>query len=859
MKVSLNLAQKYSNVDLKGLDHVELLRRLGAQLGAIEEVIDWGARYQGIVVAKVVSCVEHPDSDHMHVCMIDDGGVAQDVERDKDGLVQVVCGAPNIAAGHTVAWLAPGSTVPASFDEAEPFVLGKRELRGHVSNGMIGSAKELAIADSHEGILEITASSFESSEIAESLMKPGTPFVSLYGLDDLIIDCENKMFTHRPDCFGNLGVAREIAGIFGLAFESPEWYENVQLYENVPTQKLDLFCKVETDLSPRFMVVAMSGAEINPSPIWMQSMLTRLGHKPISNVVDVTNFVMHLTGQPLHAFDYDKLKSINGTVELYPRMAKDGEELSLLNGKTVKLTKDDIVISCGDKAVALGGVMGGAETEVDENTKNIVIECANFDMYAIRRTSMRHGLFTDAVTRFNKGQSPLQNDRVLAYATKLMAEISGAKVASEFFDLGDYDKDQKSVQVSTDFIASRLGATELTSKTVQTLLSNVEFGVDMADGEDEYWVKAPFWRTDINIPEDLVEEVGRLYGYDKLPVLLPRRLMKPTKRNATQDFKTTIRTILKQAGANEVLTYSFVHGDLMRKTGLDPDQWAYHVRNAISPDLQYYRTTTIASLLDKVQMNIRADYIRSDDNDFALFEIGKSHTKGHESLDPDEVDNRESKQKLPDEFTRLALVFAADEKTAGAKYQGSAYYEALKYLQLVMGAGVVLVPCDTNEYPVTSVYQIGRSACIMNNGEPMGMIGEIREDIKQRLKLPAYCAGFEIDLSIFAKMQKQNAYQPIGTFPKTQQDVTYKVENSKTYEEVRSSIWTELQKAKEEHGYEVTIAPRAIFHKDGEQSKNITFRIWLNHPHKTLKTEEVNSLLDEVSKQINQKLGAERV
>jgi len=854
MRVSLHLAQQYSNVDLKGLDHTELLTRLGAQLGAIEEVIDWGARYKGIVVAKIVSCIDHPDSDHMHVCLLDDGGVTPDVERNKEGLVQVVCGAPNVAVGQTVAWLTPGSTVPASFDETEPFVLGKRELRGHVSNGMIGSAKELALGDSHEGILVI-----KESDVGTELMKPGTPFVSLYGLDDLIVDCENKMFTHRPDCFGNLGVAREIAGIFGLPFESPEWYKNVQLNDNVPKQELEMSCKVDTDLVPRFMAVAMSDVAVRPSPIWMQSMLTRLGYKSISNVVDVTNFVMHLTGQPLHAFDYDKLKSINGTVELSPRMAEQGETIALLNGKTIKLTSGDIVISCGGKAVALGGVMGGAETEVDDNTKNIVIECANFDMYAIRRTAMRHGLFTDAVTRFNKGQSPLQNDRVLAYATKNMTDITGGEVASEYVDI--YDESnlrnlaESNLRVSAEFINQRLGS-NLSPEDVVNLLHNAEIRVEQSD---DLAVFAPFWRTDLELPEDIVEEVGRLYGYDKLPVVLPKRFMKPTKRNTMQDVKSSIRSSLKQAGANEVLTYSFVHGDLMRKTGVDPDKWAYHIRNAISPDLQYYRTTVIASLLDKVQMNIRADYVRSDDNEFAIFEIGKAHAKGHESLDSDDVDSRADKQKLPDEFTRLAFVFAADEKTAGTKYQGSAYYEALKYLRLVMGGTIELVPCDTNEYPITSVYQIGRSACIMNDGSPMGMIGEIREGVKQKLKLPAYSAGFEIDLSIYARLQKQNGYQPIGTFPKTQQDITYKVDASKTYEEVRSTVWAEFQKAQIEHGYEISMGPRDIFQKDGEQSKNITFRIWLNHPQKTLRTEEVNNLLENLSKVAKNRIGADRV
>jgi phenylalanyl-tRNA synthetase beta chain len=859
MKVSLNLAQRYADVDLKGLNRDEIVNRLGLQLGAIEEVIDWGARYKGIVVAKVIACVDHPDSDHMHICMLDDGGVVEDVERDKDGLVQVVCGAPNVAAGQTVAWLAPGSTVPASYNDSELFVLGKRELRGHISNGMIGSAKELAIGDSHDGILEINVSSFESPDVAENFMKPGTPFVDLYDLDDLIIDCENKMFTHRPDCFGNIGVAREIAAISHLTFTSPEWYLNKPQFNKIADVKIDVFNDTKEKV-PRIMAVAMKNVKVGPSPAWLQSALTRMGGKPINNVVDVSNFVMYLTGQPTHAYDLSK---INGAT-IGARYAKEAEKISLLNGKTVVLNKEDIVISDQNGAVGIAGVMGGSDSEVSDATTDILLEVATFNMYVIRKTAMRHGLFTDAFTRFSKGQSPLQNDRVLAKFMKLLADITGAEQSSEVADLRSdlanqlFDRQfvHEPIRITADFINSRLGS-NLSAEEISQLLENVEMSID-SEG-DELVVTAPFWRTDIELKEDIVEEVGRLYGYEKLPIVLPTRLMKPTKRNSMQDLKSAIRSSLKQAGANEVLTYSFVHGDLMRKSGVDPDKWAYHLRNAISPDLQYYRTTVIASLLDKIQMNIRADFVRADDNEFALFEIGKAHAKGHESFDSDDIDNRTDKQKLPDEFTRLAFIFAADEKTAAAKYQGSAYYEALKYLKVIMTDSVELIPCETNEYPVTSVYQIGRSACIMNNGAPMGMIGEIREDIKKKLKLPAYSAGFEIDLSIFAQMQKQNGYQPIGTYPKTQQDITFKVHASKTYEELRSTIWAELQKAHEANSYEVSMVLRDIFQKDGEETKNITFRIWLNHSHKTLKTEEVNKLLDVLSTEMKQKLGAERI
>ncbi|MDQ5886658.1 MAG: phenylalanyl-tRNA synthetase beta chain, partial [Patescibacteria group bacterium] len=412
MKVSLNLAQEYSNVDLLSIGTETILHKIGSQLGAVEEVIDWGSRYKNIVVAKVISSEKHPNADKLSVCLIDDGGAVKDVVRSTDNLVQVVCGAPNVREGLLVAWLPPGSTVPSSI-EKDPFVLGSRELRGVVSNGMLASARELGISDDHNGILEIEPGS----------AKPGTPLGDLFSLNDTVIDCENKMFTHRPDCFGILGVARELAGINNLTFVSPAWYSLSNIQALPVTSSLSLQSKNQiTEKVPRFMLQVVENVTVQASNIQRQSDLARLGSKPINTIVDSTNYYMHVTAQPTHAFDYDKVaKLCKGEVTVYPRMAHKGETLKLLNGKTITLTAADIVIATDTQAIALAGVMGGSETEVDEKTKNIIIECATFDMYTIRRTSMRYGLFTDAVTRFNKGQSPYQNPVVLH---KIISELS---------------------------------------------------------------------------------------------------------------------------------------------------------------------------------------------------------------------------------------------------------------------------------------------------------------------------------------------------------------------------------------------------------------------------------------------------
>lgn len=458
MKISLNWIKEF--VDVK-VNIDELVAKIGAQLGEVEEVINLGERYEGIVVARVVACEKHPNADKLSVCKIDDGKVTKGVKRDANGYVQVVCGAPNVRKGITVAWIPPGVIVPSSFD-GDQFTLEARELRGMVSNGMLASGKELAINDDHDGILVI-----------DKPCEPGTPLTEVYKLDDYIIDVENKMFTHRPDCFGQLGVAREIAGIQGIKFTSPDWYLDI-LDKLTVEGKNRLSLEVQNklpDLVPRFMAVPIANVKVQKSPIMIQSFLSRVGIKPINNIVDITNFVMSLTAQPLHAYDYDKVAALDGSKDatLLVRKVKKGEKIALLNGKTVEPRADAIMIATKKELIGVGGVMGGSTTEVDNDTKNIILECANFDMYSIRRTSMANGLFTDAVTRFNKGQSPRQNDKILAYAVAWVQKLAHGDVAGKVQDDRNDVGNLKPVIVTQDFINARLG-TKLTDKQITKIL-----------------------------------------------------------------------------------------------------------------------------------------------------------------------------------------------------------------------------------------------------------------------------------------------------------------------------------------------------------------------------------------------------
>lgn len=813
MKVSLNTVKQYINFELPPVD--ELVHRINEQLGGVEEIIDVAKKYEGIVIVKVVECAPLEGSDHLNVTKVDDGGVVQNVERDQNGLVQVVCGAPNVRAGMYAVWLAPGVTVPESFDDSEPFVLGARPLRGVVSNGMLASPKELDFGDLHEGILEINTDERKPNNIE---IKPGANFAEAYGLNDTVIDIENKMFTHRPDCFGQLGVAREIAGVFGHTFTSPDWYKNEPHFGGGEGLNLDVQNEIP-DKVPRFMAVAIKDVSVKPSPVWLQAELVRLGSKPINNIVDITNYVMLLTAQPMHAYDYDK---VGGRIGV--RLAHDGEQIALLNGKTVELNSADIVITDGEKAIGIGGVMGGSDTEVSSETKNVILECANFDMYTLRRTSMRHGLFTDAVTRFTKGQSSLQNDRALQLALKSTFDTAGGQQASAVIDVNHAGTSRFQGQtIANEFINKRLGL-NLSSSEIAALLGNVEFGVETME-DNRVVCRPPFWRTDIEIPEDVVEEIGRLFGFDKLPQELPRRTLMPAGANSSRVLKTTLRDVLSRAGANEVLTYSFVHKNLLEKAGQDIND-TYQLSNALSPDLQYLRRTLLPSLLDKVHPNIKAGYGK-----FAIFEIGKGHKKSAGRDD----------QGVPLEQQYVSLALAG-----GDFYQAKAIVEFVaKSLSLQFN----YVPVETGK-----LFEPKRSALIKVNEQIIGAVGEYRAQIRRNFKLPDVCAGFEIDFDALlgVSANARESYRPLSKFPSAERDVTLKVGTDVVFVDIVNVLEESLAAS----GLDTSVSPLGIYQPEGDNSKNVTLRVKLTSHEKTLTGDEVAQVMERAVNDASEKLGA---
>lgn len=818
MIISVNWLKKFTTIDLP----IETLATLiGARLVEIEGVQNLSEKYKDVIVVKVVECQPVPDSDHLNLTKIDDGGVREKVERDENGLIQVVCGASNVHAGMLAAWLPPESTVPDTASDVEPFVLGTRKLRGYMSNGMLASAQELDLYEDHTGIIEIDKDT-----------APGAKFAVLYELDDYLLDIENKSLTHRPDTFGLIGFAREVAGIQGKQFSTPKWLQGltpeIASSDDIeaPTITID-----EAALSDRFEAIVLSGInEAAQSPLEVQTYLARSGIRPISAVVDVTNYLMLLTGQPLHAYDYDKLLTVGkGAVNIHVRSGRSGEMLTLLNDKAITLTEDDMVIANGEVAVGLAGAMGGASTNIDETTTRILLESATFNLYKLRNIQMRHGIFSEAITRLTKGVPAPLGAPVLAQAVAMLAQFAGAHPASVIIDSYPGQRETIVVTLRETLVNDVLG-TKFSAADIKELLENVEFTVD-THGLDMA-VTVPYWRNDIHIPEDIIEEVGRLSGYDAISPSLPLRDFTAVRSGLFDQLRSKLRATLVRAGANEVLTYNFIHGDVMRKAGQNPDT-AYRIINSISPDLQYYRQSLTPSLLSNVHQNAKAGY-----DHFALFELNKFHTKVHDLTE----------EGVPKELDGLGFVVASSKKV-----QGAAYYEAKQYLEYIateFGLEFVYEPLEESDYPVTAPFEPLRSARVWEatTHERIGVIGEYKRSVQKAFKLSENVAGFEIAPQALLRltMNLEPAYTSLSKYPSTDRDICFQVATDVSYQQVQDGVKAALSNSK----LLITIVPLDLYEPEAGETKNITIRMTLGSYKKTLTGEEVNKIMAEVTEKV---------
>ena len=818
MIISVNWLKKF----VPNLPEIgELSKLIGARLVEIEGVENLGEKYEDVIIAKVISAEKVENSDHLNLCKIDDGGARKDIERDENGFVQVVCGAPNVRAGIFVAWLPPESIVPETFG-GENFKLGARKLMGNMSNGMIASLRELGLGDEHDGILEV------SPEVFENGIQAGDSFAEKFELNDFLLEVENKSLTHRPDCFGIVGFAREVAGILGEEFIEPEFIKGLN-FEGVEDRKIDIEIQ-NPKICERYTAAIFDVSNIlkNPNLTIEKTYILRSGMRPIDEITDLANKIMFETAQPLHTFDLEKLEKLNGSsdIKIVVRNAFEGEELELLDGKKIKMNEKDIVIATGESgkiAIALAGAMGGISTAIDENTSKILVESATFNLYNLRNTQMRHGIFSEAITRFTKGIPQMLSRKVLdLFAEDILA--MGGKSLSLVADSDNNYREQLKISVSNDEINQVLG-TNFSNDQIHRTLENV--GI-LTENENSETFLIPFWRNDLHIKEDLIEEVGRLNGYDNIALQLPTRTFKAVKKAKIDLLQSEIREILTASGANEILTYSFIHGDLLEKVDQD-SQNSYKIVNSISPDLQYYRQTLTPSLLSKVSQNIRAGF-----GEFAIFEMNKITEK---SLGLNE-------ENVPIEQKKLAFVYV-NNKGENAFYQAKNYVD---FLCKKLGVEVEFSKFNLEKSSLSTEFESKRSAVIeiQNNGKKitLGVIGEFKKSVQKSLKLPEATSGFELDLNILLEnLAGSNVkIKNFSKFQSVERDISINVDEKREFSEI-FNIFENISDKFE--NVEIEVLPIDIF-KNSDRTKNISIRFKITPFEKTLTGEEIHEIVQKI-------------
>ena len=732
MRVPLHWLQDYCHPDLDAHRLAERLAMTGTEVERVENHGVDGLDY--FVVGRVLSAERHPDADRLSVCLVETGHGAP---------AQIVCGAPNVAAGQIVAVAQPGAVMP------DGTTLRRATLRGQISDGMILAEDELGIGSDHNGILVLGADAEGPA--------PGTPLVEVLPIATEVLVLE--VTQNRPDCLGMYGVAREVHAATDAPLRPPPWADDPGSPGEAQGARVSVQCP---DLCPRFTARVFENVTIGPSPAWLKARLMSAGQRPISNVVDITNYGMLLTGQPLHAFDLDRV----GGGELTVRRAQEGEQIQTLDGQTRTLDPDIVLIADADGPTSIAGVMGGARSEVEAGTTRVLMEAATWDGANVHRTSLKLGLRSEASGRFEKGLQPELALQAQSVATQLMIELCGATVAPGTIDIGGEGPPPATIRLRDARIESLLGA-EIPRARSRQILEALEFEtVDAPDGLD---VTVPFFRrTDVTREADLIEEVARIDGVQKLPATLPPRRGASGRLTTRQRMRRAVSDALTAQGLHEVVGWSFAGEDLARRLRL-ADQAAVELENPMSAEQARLRTTLLGSLLDVARRNRArgAGAVR-------LFEAGPVYLPRGLREAPDEPYHvgalllgpvRPASWREPD--PRPADFFAAKGVLAGV-------LDALRVAWTVeAGAEPFLHP--------------GGAARILIDGEPAGWLGVLHPALAADWDLEDTVAGFELDLDAVPEPVTP-LFVDVTSFPEIREDLAVVVPDTVNAAEVLAVV-----------------------------------------------------------------------
>jgi phenylalanyl-tRNA synthetase beta chain len=770
------------------------------------------------VIGKVTEAVQHPDADRLRVCTVD---VGEDAPR------TIVCGAPNVGAGQTVAVALPGARMPGGEK------LRKAKLRGVASEGMILAADEIEIGDDHDGIM-----------ILDDALAAGTPLAEFVPLAEPVLEIE--VTPNRSDCFGVHGVAREVHAVTGAALGPDPWADDAPAEGSGTVDDLASVTVEVPDLCPRFTARAFTGVEVGPSPLWLQERLAAAGQRPISNVVDITNYVMLLTAQPLHAFDLDKVPG----GELIVRTARPGEKLTTLDGIERELDAETVLVCDREQPTGVAGVMGGQVSEVSGETTSVLLEVANWNGTNILRTSRELSLRSEASARFEKQLHPDLTMRAQAIASKLMVELCGATLVPGTIDVAADPPPPRTLTLRGSRVTGILGM-EIPQAEQVAYLERLGFAVEIA-GDDLQVTVPPDRYYDVTREIDLIEEVGRLHGFDtNLEATLPAARERVGSLTRTQKLRRRAEDQLRDLGFDQIVGWSFTDpGEAGRLRIEEPDDRAdpILVANPLSDEGAAMRTTLLGSLLDVAARNLARGR-----EAVALFEAGAVYLRGAPPSEGGPLagnfpGDTPAPATEPHRYGALAVVPLAPRSWRGG---GEAVdFFALKGVLEALAAGLGCPPLAFEAASEPFLHP-GRSAAVSLGGARLGWLGEVHPLVCRTWDVPAAVA-FEIDAAplLAAATLGEEGFEDVTTFPAALRDLAVVVSAEVPAEAVRAAVLA--------GGGELLHAAEVFDLYSGEQlgegKVSLALSLEYRAPDRTLTDEEVEPSRESIRAEI-EKLG----
>lgn len=818
MNISYNWLKDYLNFDLQPEEVAAALTSIGLETGGVEEVQTIKGGLEGLVIGEVLTCVDHPNSDHLHITTVDLGNGEPS---------QIVCGAPNVAAGQKVVVATIGTTL---YSGEESFKIKKAKVRGVESNGMICAEDEIGLGESHDGIMVLPADAVVGT-LAKDYFNIKSDFV-----------LEVDITPNRVDATSHFGVARDLAAYLTQAGDDATLTRpSVDNFKIDSPEKVVEVIVENQEACPRYSGIVIKGVTVEASPEWLQNRLQLIGLRPINNIVDITNFILHELGQPLHAFDLNEIKGDKVIVKTLP----EGTKFVTLDEVERALDSNDLMICNAEEGMCIAGVFGGLHSGVTKKTTDVFIESAYFNPTSVRKTARRHGLNTDSSFRFERGCDPNNTLYVLKRAALLIKEIAGGQITGDIIDIYPTVIEEPKVELSLAKVNSLIGK-DIPVETVRSILKSLEISI-LKEEEGTLSLSIPTYRVDVLRDVDVIEDILRIYGYNNVEISenVKSNLSYKQASDVSYALQNLISEQLTGCGFNEILNNSLTKSAYYTDLITYPESKLVQLKNPLSNDLNVMRQTLLFGGLESVAYNINRR-----NSDLCLYEFGNCYSYDSEKVKP------EIKLSGYTEEQRLALFVTgnmvsnnwahADEKSS--VYELKAYVENI-LVRLGISLRKVVFGALTDD-----IYSAGISIQTQA-GRKLGTLGIIQKKIRKQFDIDAEVYFAELSWDQLLKEANSNKVTAteISKFPAVKRDLALLIDKSVQFSEiVKIAFDSEKKLLKDVTLFDVYEGKNL---PAGKKSYAVSF--FLQDENKTLNDKQIDAIMKKVQTNIESKLGAQ--